>query len=240
MGGMMISGARRAIVLLWLDSGCQSPRLLEGQYRCQQDQPGSCPAGWLCQCRGAGCQWLCYQSAAGYCGDGQVGGGEECDGTTFASQDACGGKGFAICKTDCTVYCTVCGNGLVEIAPSGQREECDDGNTVAGDGCSPDCKIERCGDGHIDPGEVCDDKNNISGDGCSADCKSKETCGNGYVDAARSELCDDGNLMPGDGCGPTCRTEVCGNGFLDPGELCDDQTRRPPPATKIAFKHRRN
>jgi cysteine-rich repeat protein len=36
----------------------------------------------------------------------------------------------------------ICGNGVLESG-----EECDDGNTVAGDGCSPSCVVEYCGDG---------------------------------------------------------------------------------------------
>ena len=60
----------------------------------------------------------------------------------------------------------VCGNGVVE-----EGEQCDDGNTVDGDGCSSTCQIEACcGNGILEPGEECDDGNNTSGDGCSADC----------------------------------------------------------------------
>lgn len=46
---------------------------------------------------------------------------------------------------------TLCGNGTLD-----RNEECDDGNTVAGDGCSPFCTVEACGSGVIDPGEQCD------------------------------------------------------------------------------------
>ncbi|MGC4121786.1 MAG: sigma 54-interacting transcriptional regulator [Myxococcales bacterium] len=42
------------------------------------------------------------------------------------------------------------------------------------------------------------------------------------MDFARGEQCDDGNQRPGDGCSATCRLEVCGNRFTDPGEACDD------------------
>jgi cysteine-rich repeat protein len=41
--------------------------------------------------------------------------------------------------------CAGCGNGGVE-----QGEQCDDGNVAAGDGCSPTCQYERCGDGVAD------------------------------------------------------------------------------------------
>jgi fibro-slime domain-containing protein len=59
-------------------------------------------------------------------------------------------------------------------------EECDDGNLIPYDGCSPTCTIEPkcsggtcsavCGDGLVFPGEQCDDGNTVSGDGCSATC----------------------------------------------------------------------
>ncbi|MCK4918998.1 MAG: DUF5011 domain-containing protein [Candidatus Pacebacteria bacterium] len=49
------------------------------------------------------------------------------------------------------------------------------------------------------------------------------TCGNSIVDIDTGETCDDGNLVDGDGCSSTCQTEqVCGNGFLESPEVCDD------------------
>lgn len=42
-----------AAVVLWA-AACSGSALQEGQYACDKDQPGSCPAGWLCQCRGTG------------------------------------------------------------------------------------------------------------------------------------------------------------------------------------------
>lgn len=62
-----------------------------------------------------------------------------------------------------------CGNGV--RAPS--AEQCDDGNTTNGDGCSSTCTIEAapaCGDGTIAGSEACDDGNPSSGDGCSSTC----------------------------------------------------------------------
>src|SRR5690606_18974498 len=62
---------------------------------------------------------------------------------------------------------SVCGDGALTLA-----EECDDGNTVNGDGCSSRCQLEpnascpepgeacliaRCGDGLLSTGESCDD-----------------------------------------------------------------------------------
>ncbi len=110
-----------------------------------------------------------------------------------------------------------CGDGVVN-----DGEACDDGNTVAGDGCSANCAIESpaiCGNGVVEPGEYCDDNNTDDGDGCSAECQNE--CGNGVVDLG--EECDDGNTDDGDGCSAECQwlTE-CGNGIVEGDEECDD------------------
>ena len=60
----------------------------------------------------------------------------------------------------------VCGDGFV-----GAGEECDDGNTAGGDGCSAACLDEVCGDGTLSAAaETCDDGGTVDGDGCSASC----------------------------------------------------------------------
>jgi cysteine-rich repeat protein len=64
-----------------------------------------------------------------------------------------------------------CGDGIAQPAAG---EQCDDGNTVSGDGCTDLCQIETtCGDGsaYILAGEQCDDGNTANGDGCSDVCK---------------------------------------------------------------------
>jgi cysteine-rich repeat protein len=60
---------------------------------------------------------------------------------------------------------TSCGNGVAD-----HGEPCDDGNALAGDGCRPNCTVERCGDGLVDPREECDDGNLAGGDGCAPSC----------------------------------------------------------------------
>jgi len=112
-----------------------------------------------------------------------------------------------------------CGDGTVDSG-----EECDDGNTTNGDGCSASCFNESgsCGDGTVDQGESCDDGNLLAGDGCSADCLSNETCGNNVVDLAAGEACDDGNTTDGDGCSSLCASPGCGDGTKDLTEVCDD------------------
>ena len=63
----------------------------------------------------------------------------------------------------------VCGDGVVDVT-----EECDDGNTDPGDGCSSTCLIEFCGNGLVEGAEECDDGNLVDGDGCSQVCTAEE------------------------------------------------------------------
>jgi len=103
----------------------------------------------------------------------------------------------------------VCGDG--EVAA---EEGCDDGNLIAGDGCSPSCEEEEeeedaptCGNGRLDEGEICDDGNDDNGDGCLNGC-SRATCGDGFLRRGVEE-CDDGNKQNGDGCTEVCL--ICGD-----------------------------
>jgi len=135
-----------------------------------------------------------------------------------------------------------CGDGTLD-----NDEECDDGNTTSGDGCTMACRIETdficptagsacvstvvCGDGHIAGKEACDDKNTKDGDGCSADCSTVEPgwvcvapgircqpkCGDGLLTGW--EECDDGNTKSGDGCTEACKVEP-GFACPKPKEAC--------------------
>ena len=110
----------------------------------------------------------------------------------------------------------LCGNGILD-----EGEQCDDGNTVSGDGCNSQCQLEFCGDNVVQPslGEECDDGNNLNDDGCSSVCKI-EFCGDGVKQS--SEQCDDGNNVSGDGCSSACVIEFCGDNIVQPPEQCDD------------------
>lgn len=90
----------------------------------------------------------------------------------------------------------LCGNGVLD-----EGEECEDGNQIAGDGCSKRCLFESiCGNARVEYGEECDDGNLVNGDGqCSDECT---YCGNGVLDAG--EECDDGNLDSDDACDIGC------------------------------------
>jgi fibro-slime domain-containing protein len=180
--------------------------------------------GYACPAAGQPCvkTWVC--------GNGHIDPGEVCD-----DGNAVGGDG---CSADCTVIesgftcpnvngsggpcvpapANVCGDGVVA-----GNEQCDDGNTNSGDGCSSTCAVETgytcltagapctrlayCGNGVVDGSDQCDDGNNTSGDGCSATCK----------------------LEPGFACVATgsppksvCHATVCGDGIKEGFEQCDD------------------
>ena len=164
------------------------------------------------------------------CGDSKVTGDEACDDGNTVSGDGCAAGCKSVeagwtCKkgTDgsggaCTkVPVPKCGDAKVDPG-----EECDDGSTVGGDGCSSTCVVEPgytcptagmkctliafCGDGklNLDLGETCDDGDKTSGDGCSALCKTEPnfTC-----------------PTPGMPCKSTV---VCGDGLVTGSETCDD------------------
>ena len=135
--------------------------------------------GWTCTYPGSPC-------TAAKCGDGVLAGNEQCDtgmsvgsGTSGCTATCRFQQGYA-CVLDVngmTSVCHVstCGDGTQE-----GFEQCDDGNLVPYDGCSPTCTKDAtcsngtctayCGDGIISPGEGCDDGNRQSGDGCSSLC----------------------------------------------------------------------
>ena len=84
-----------------------------------------------------------------WCGDGLLAvGEEECDDGNTDDGDGCD----AMCQVesgwDCVFFpgydpesiCeTTCGDGLLAVG----EEECDDGNTGAGDGCNALCEVEE-------------------------------------------------------------------------------------------------
>ncbi|MDP7037787.1 MAG: DUF4215 domain-containing protein [Myxococcota bacterium] len=127
-----------------------------------------------------------------------------------------------------------CGDNLVR-----EGEECDDGNTSGGDGCSPTCTFEEgwdcsftpckpiCGDNLVHGSEVCDEGNTVDetdcGYGsescttCSADCTAflsldGRFCGDAVNDP--EEDCDDGNSVEDDSCDTDCMLVIQGTPLL--------------------------
>lgn len=110
---------------------------------------------------GDGCSALCGIEG---CGDGAVAAdaGEQCDDGNALDTDACRnncqsarcGDGVvrqgaescdtagnsASCDSDCTV--PECGDGVVNALTLPLAEQCEDGNTASGDGCSATCRLE--------------------------------------------------------------------------------------------------
>ncbi len=118
-----------------------------------------------------------------------------------------------------------CGDGVVQLG-----EECDDGSVASCDGCSAACRVETgCGDGAVCGAEACDDGNVHGCDGCSESCalESAWQCGDGELRLDCGEECEPGvGGATQDTCTPQCRRiPSCGDGFLDPGEECDDGNR---------------
>ena len=168
------------------------------------------------------------------CGNGILEAFEECDDGNADDEDEC----TSLCLRPPHFVCpgcerAVCGNGVIEPFPSGgcggpEIEECDDGNTLPGDGCDPHCLVDRtrvcpaeggpcripvCGDGIEDGGFVRDGQ--WTGEECEdalrsdcLNCRLVAPCGNFRVEAWGHEQCDDGNQLPGDGCSADCRIEA--------------------------------
>jgi fibro-slime domain-containing protein len=188
-------------------------------------------------CLGLGVLLLVASAACG--GNPQIAeGNNDISNATDASTDAANGGGSSLqlnlhsdagasgdsnCDGgDCSdsAATALCGDSVIE-----SPEQCDDGNTTAGDGCSGVCTIEPgytcpsagqsciytvkmvCGDGKIEGTEACDDGNATSGDGCSSTCTVEAgfTCG-----------------MGGEPCVQSKTAGVCGDGAVDSGEQCDD------------------
>ena len=170
---------------------------------------------------GDGCSSLCQiEEPAAVCGNSILELGEQCD-DGIEPPTACE-YGQLSCQT-CTAQCThrfgdtkYCGDGYEDL----QNEQCDDGNTVDGDGCDSQCVSEIipsvCGNGLVEGLEQCDDGNTVTepcayGDAectvCSGACfevdGATQFCGDGNLNTL-FEQCDDGNSVDNDSCSNAC------------------------------------
>lgn len=143
-------------------------------------------------------------------------------------------------SANCNANCTLreCGDGIVNRSAG---EQCDNRGAVGTSTCDPDCTLPACGDGvrNEAAGEECDDGNGGNEDDCTNACR-LNVCGDGHLDreGSHTEVCDDGNQHSEEECPygtPTCsacradcmavlalRGGVCGDGFQNGGEACDD------------------
>ena len=143
--------------------------VLEGGEQCEDGNVVS----------GDGCSSTCIDEVLGVvCGNDILEGNEVCDGIQLSGLDSdCNlyddfTSGTLTCEANCLNFnwdsCNpnVCGNGVVE-----GTEQCDDGNTVNGDGCSSTCIDEVpgvvCGNDILEGNEVCD---GIQLSGLDSDC----------------------------------------------------------------------
>ncbi len=217
---------------------------------------------------GSACSAQCLWAGivGGDCGNGRLDIGEQCDpgkvclggtrGRERCASDAECGTG-TLCAIDtaregCSDHCTALGAGSV-TAPGEETtcgngdlaagETCDDGNTIGGDGCSPECVHEGsrvlaavCGNGVPEPGESCERRSDgtwpagcdhrtclhtgtdacVSGPGgTTIGC-----CGNGTRE--NGEDCDDGNSVSGDGCSNRCLLEGSSIAYRPQPSFCGD------------------
>jgi cysteine-rich repeat protein len=206
-----------------------------------------CTAATLAACA----QLIGIEDLPETCGDAFVSPGEACDDGNTVSGDGCNaectsdescGNGYRdpgeICddggnSASCNANCTppACGDAFVN-PEAGER--CEDGNTVAGDGCV-DCRLE-CGNSVTDRNEECD-AGDADGDGyadvtadCDGDCTTP-LCGDGFANTAApntatadpgdKEQCDSQGAESAD-CDADCTIPLCGDGrFNAAAEFCD-------------------
>lgn len=138
------------------------------------------------------------------CGNGTLDAGEDCD---FGSGN---GPGTG-CETSCKFSCTTAPDSCSDGNPCNGAETC--GVVTVGGKTGQKCSAgtalaacAACGSGGVCVGGTC--KSSVCGDGC--------------VDATKSETCD----PPASGtCDASCKKivpAVCGNGVREAGEQCDD------------------
>jgi len=166
-----------------------------------------------------GCEADCHYSCSGTsCDDNEACNGvETCVPITVGSSN-----GFKCMAGTAEQNATPCGtnqiciNAVCTAAQCGDSyvtgtEECDDGNATAGDGCETNCMWTCLGS---DPTRDCTPADACAGQG---------TCGTNHTCSAGTALPDNTACGTGGYCKMgVCTQPVCGNGTLEPGEVCDD------------------
>ncbi len=187
---------------------------LDGTFTCEERPDNALETGkYLPLLRSENCAVpndFAFGPAGGVCGNDQIEGNEQCDGTDAGS---CLGS----CEPDCTCS-PVCGDDVINGS-----EICDGAQTgTCLGGCEIDCTCSPvCGDGVVNGTESCDGSADSSCPGeCQSDC-SCPLCGDNVREG--NEQCDgtdDGQCTAG-ACQTDCSCSVCGNDTIEQGEVCD-------------------
>jgi uncharacterized repeat protein (TIGR01451 family) len=202
--------------------GCTAACRIEAAFACNQLPPGvvgdaSCAPLLLCD-TSAGAPGRCEPGLT--CGNGRTEGAEGCDDGNAVGGDGCDAScliedgftcsGASTCASgvcdasEVPARCeptNTCGNQVLDAT-----EGCDDGNTIANDGCNATCKIENglacnvTAPGSIGDGSCASGTCDPTTDHCEV-----VGCGDGHL--AIGEGCDDGATIAGDGCDTACKIE---------------------------------
>jgi fibro-slime domain-containing protein len=177
--------------------------------------------GWICPLAGTPCVPVC--------GDGIVAGNEQCDekGDAPCCTVDCKLKPGFVCDPKKTPHsqpaAAYCGDGVVDgpsnpNSPVYGMEQCDDGNKLPFDGCSPTCTNEP----------LCGTRNTYLTSPPLVSFQCFAHCGDGLV--IPPEQCDDGNTQDGDGCDHNCNIETIPN-TSTPAWTCT----QPPPGNSVTL-----
>jgi hypothetical protein len=203
-----------ADTLVGSPSSCSAACSFEPIVACQSGD-GCCPAG---------CNVASDSDCSAFCGDDVLSPGETCDGaacpTACSDGNACTLDVLAGSASSCSAACT--------FAPV---TACSDGDGCCAPGCNAntddDCS-PTCGNDVLEAGEVCD------GD-CPTTCNDGGACtidtlvGSAASCSAACSFQPITQCASGDGCcAPGCNANLdtdcsptCGNGEVEPGEICD-------------------
>lgn len=179
------------------------------------------------------------------CGDGIVSGSEQCDRAIPVGEPGA-----------CPIWCTPV-NACTPQRVTGTAASCDAHcvpmpitRARAGDGCCPpdtnanmdsDC-ASQCGNAEVEPGETCEPNTSQS---CPTSCKHEDACMLGELSGSaescdvacnwtRIEQCRDDDGCCPSGCDQTEDDDCdasCGNGVLESGERCENETSTPCPTS---------
>ena len=179
--------------------------VVEGNEQCD-DGDANGTQGARCK---TNCTWTCTGDT--FCTDNEPCNGEETcvdhacvAGTAEADGASCGtGK---LCRNQVCADAT-CGDTFT----TPPNEECDDANTTLGDGCENNCKFSCV-------------STDVTRNCTPADvCQGQGTCNDTtHVCTPGTPLADNTSCGTGKYCKTgVCTTAVCGNGMVEPGEICD-------------------